>query len=419
MENILERKKNNTKGIFSHLTKFVPKIITESTEEINTINNEFHFHSQVFNSSTLLTISDLDGNIIFVNDKFCKTSKFKREDLLGKSFRIIRHPDMPQIIFKDMWKKIKIGETWQGEIQNKTKNGDSFWVLSTITPIMDENKKPIKYMGMHLDITPKKKMEAELKEAMKIIDLDLFENVNYAKQIHSALLTNEIDIKNTFPNSFLLYKAQKIISGDFYGIYQQNEKSIIVVGDSTGHGISASYISILALNIINNALKNGFNHPEEILQAVHVEMQNVTHANNTKQITESADTIMCSIDHSDLKLNYSSAKMRGIIIRNREIIELQKDKCSIGEISNKKLQLSKHSIQLKTNDCIYLFSDGIVDQFGGDVDKKFGYKNLQKTLLEICELPMKQQKENINYILDTWKGNNEQTDDMTLLGFKI
>ena len=419
MENIIERKNRITKGVFSQLKKFESKIFADSSEKLDLTNNDFSFHSQIFNSSTLLTISDLDGNIVFVNDKFCRISKFKRDELIGKSFRMIRHPDVPSFMFKDMWKRIKIGETWQGEIKNRTKTGDSFWVLSTITPIMDDNNNPIKYMGMHIDITHKKKMETELKTAMEIIDLDLFENVNYAKQIHSALLTNEVDIKSTFPKSFLLYKAQKIISGDFYGIYKQNEKSIIVVGDSTGHGISASYISILALNIINNALKIGFDHPEEILQAVHYEMHNVTHANNNKQITESADTIMCSINHSDLKLNYSSAKMRGMIIRSGEIIELQKDKCSIGEHSNKKLQLSRHTIQLEKNDCIYLFSDGIVDQFGGDVDKKFGYKNLQQTLLDVCALPMSQQKENINYILETWKGNNEQTDDMTLLGFKI
>ena len=361
---------------------------------------------------------DLDGNIIFINNIFCEVSKYNRKDFIGNSFKLIRHPETPTLLFKDMWTKIKNGIKWKGETKNRAKDGSEFWLQSTITPIIDINNNLVKFLCTSTDITHKKNIENELNEAKKIIDLDLFENVSYAKKIHSALLTNEDEIRNTFPKSFLYYKAQKIISGDFYGFYKQNNKSIIVVGDSTGHGLSASYISIIALNIINSALKSGFNHPEEILQSVHYEMHNVTHS-NSNLITESSDTIMCSIDHENNILNYSSAKMRGLIIRNKQIIELQKDKCSIGEYSNKRIQLSKFSIQLKKNDCLYLFSDGIVDQFGGELDKKFGYKNLQQNLLKISNYPMQKQKETINYVLKTWQGNNEQTDDMTLLGFKI
>jgi PAS domain S-box-containing protein len=374
--------------------------------------------NEIQNSSLLLSVMDLDGNIIFINNIFCEVSKYNRKDFIGNSFKLIRHPETPNLLFKDMWTKIKNGIKWKGETKNRAKDGSEFWLQSTITPIIDINNNLVKFLCTSTDITHKKNIENELNEAKKIIDLDLFENVSYAKKIHSALLTNEDEIRNTFPKSFLYYKAQKIISGDFYGFYKQNNKSIIVVGDSTGHGLSASYISIIALNIINSALKSGFNHPEEILQSVHYEMHNVTHS-NSNLITESSDTIMCSIDHENYILNYSSAKMRGLIIRNKQIIELQKDKCSIGEYSNKRIQLSKFSIQLKKNDCLYLFSDGIVDQFGGELDKKFGYKNLLQNLLKISNYPMQKQKETINYVLKTWQGNNEQTDDMTLLGFKI
>jgi PAS domain S-box-containing protein len=374
--------------------------------------------NEIQNSSLLLSVMDLDGNIIFINNIFCEVSKYNRKDFIGNSFKLIRHPETPNLLFKDMWTKIKNGIKWKGETKNRAKDGSEFWLQSTITPIIDNNNNLVKFLCTSTDITHKKNIENELNEAKKIIDLDLFENVSYAKKIHSALLTNEDEIRNTFPKSFLYYKAQKIISGDFYGFYKQNNKSIIVVGDSTGHGLSASYISIIALNIINSALKTGFNHPEEILQSVHYEMHNVTHS-NSNLITESSDTIMCSIDHENYILNYSSAKMRGLIIRNKQIIELQKDKCSIGEYSNKRIQLSKFSIQLKKNDCLYLFSDGIVDQFGGELDKKFGYKNLQQNLLKISNYPMQKQKEIINYVLKTWQGNNEQTDDMTLLGLKI
>jgi serine phosphatase RsbU (regulator of sigma subunit) len=111
--------------------------------------------------------------------------------------------------------------------------------------------------------------------------------------------------------------------------------------------------------------------------------------------------------------------MRGIIIRNKEIIELEKDKYSIGEFSNKLIRLTRHIIQLESKDCIYLFSDGIVDQFGGKNNKKFNYKNLKEVLVKNCELPMSSQKTIISNVLEEWQGSNEQTDDMTLLGIQV
>lgn len=415
-----KKKQSGFSDLFSHINRMiVPPILSDSLYKSLEIEAEHASHSQIFDSSSLLSITDLKGNIIFVNDRFCKISKYTPDELIGKPLSIIRHPETPSFLFKEMWHHMKHGETWQGEIKNKAKDGSPFWVFSTIVPVIGLNGKPTKFISMRIDITHQKKIENELNEVKKNIDFELFEHVNYAKQVHGAFLTNENEIKNIFPNSFLIYKAQKIISGDFYGLYKQNNKSIIVLGDSTGHGISASYISILALNILKRVLENDFKHPAEILQIMHTEMYNVTHVNEKKGIIETADIILCSIDHNNNWLNYSSAKMRGIIIRDKEIIELEKDKYSIGEFSNKLIRLSRHIIQLESKDCIYLFSDGVVDQFGGDNNKKFNYKNLKEVLVKNCDRPMTSQKAIISDVLEAWQGNNEQTDDMTLLGIQI
>jgi PAS domain S-box-containing protein len=413
------KKKNGFENLFSHVNNHISSFSVNPSQKSFEIEAELNSHSQIIDSSSLLSISDLTGNIIFANDKFCRVSKYSREELIGKPHNIIRHPESPSSLFKDMWKSIGRGEIWQGEIKNKSKDNSPYWVFATVVPVIDVNNRPTKYISMHIDITHQKKIEAELKEVKKNIDFGLFENVSYAKHVHNAFLTNEAEIKNAFQKSFLIYKAQKIISGDFYGFYKQNNKSIVVLGDSTGHGVSASYISILLLNILKGTLKNVFKHPSDILQTMHREMHNITHVNEKKEITETADIIICSIDHGNNLLNYSSAKMRGIIIRNGKIIELEKDKCSIGEFSNKVIHLTRHFIKLESKDCIYLFSDGIVDQFGGPDDKKFNYKNLKELLLANCELSMSLQKIAISNVLDDWQGTNEQTDDITLLGLQI
>ena len=413
------KKQNGYVNLSSNLKRHKSSLILNPSQRSYEIEAELYSHSQIFDSSSLLSISDLKGNIIFANDKFCRASKYTREELIGKSHNIIRHPDCSSSVYKEMWKSIARGEIWQGEIKNRSKDNTPYWVFATVVPVIGINNQPTKYISMHIDITHQKKIEAELKEVKKNIDFGLFENVSYARHVHSAFLTNEGEIKNTFPESFLIYKAQKIISGDFYGLYKQNYKSVVVLGDSTGHGVSASYISILALNFLKGALKNHFKYPSEILQAMHREMHNITHVNKIKEISETADIIICSIDHNNNLMNYSSAKMRGLIIRNGKIIELAKDKRSIGEFSNKVIHITRHIIQLERKDCIYLFSDGIVDQFGGPDDKKFNYNNLKQILLANCELPMSLQKIAVTDALDEWQGSNEQTDDMTLLGLQI
>ncbi|HEX7413474.1 MAG TPA: SpoIIE family protein phosphatase [Bacteroidia bacterium] len=416
----------------------LPANVPNSNKGLSEVETKFP-HSQIFDTSTrlffdtstLLSVTDVKGNIIFANDKYCEVSKYLMGELIGQPCSIIRHPDMPDSVFKEMWGIIGKGKIWHGEIKNRAKDGLPYWVLATIAPIMGENGKPDKYISMCVDITHQKEVEQELithqkeveqelKEARKKVDIELFQNISYAKHVHDAFLTTEDKINQVFPNSFLIYKALKIISGDFYRIDRKDDTSIIVMGDSTGHGVSASYISHLVLSILNRILKKeGAINPSKMLGTMHKEISHITHLNNNHNIIESADTIICTFDHRNRILNYSSAKMKGVIIHKGEVIHMNKDRCSIGELSEKPFYVSDNEFQLQNEDCLYLFSDGINDQIGGAKNKKLGYKTLVKALAENYSLPMQQQKKNISEILNTWQGDNEQTDDMTLLGIKI
>jgi PAS domain S-box-containing protein len=404
---------NNERNYFSG-SKYL-----ETIKNLNLHDAELHSHLHLFDFSTLLSISDLQGNIVFVNKKFCEISKYSEEELIGMPHNIVRHPLVPSSFFSELWETIGNGGVWNGEIKNSAKDGTPYWVIATIAPVLGNNGKPIKYISMQVDITRQKKIEEELRYAKRKIDQEMYDNVNYAKHIHNSFLTPEDELKAVFPESFLIYKAQKIISGDFYRVEQYDNKSLVVLGDSTGHGFSASYISIMVLNILTRIVKPGHGNPSKILHTIHKEINQITHLNKKNPFIESADTIVCSIDQESLKMNYASAKMRGIVISNGEIKELEKDRCSIGELSEMEFCLTDHNIQLIGGDCIYLFSDGIIDQFGGARDKKFSYSQLLSILKENHCQTMVQQKKNISDVLSSWQGNNEQTDDMTILGLRI
>ena len=112
-------------------------------------------------SSAIVSKSDKNGNITFVNDEFIRISKYSKEELIGKNHNIIRHDEMPKEIFKDLWKTIKSKKIWQGKIINRAKDGSAYHVATTIVPILDINDEVEEYLAIRLDVT--EIVEAKLK----------------------------------------------------------------------------------------------------------------------------------------------------------------------------------------------------------------------------------------------------------------
>ena len=113
----------------------------------------------VINQNLIASKTDLKGIITEVSDKFCEISKYSREELIGKSHNIVRHPDMPVELYKDIWNTIKSKKTWHGEIKNLDKNGDAYWVDTTIIPDFDSDDNHVGYTSIRHDITNNKKIE--------------------------------------------------------------------------------------------------------------------------------------------------------------------------------------------------------------------------------------------------------------------
>jgi methyl-accepting chemotaxis protein len=116
--------------------------------ETSKLNRELDARVAALNTSTIMSESDLYGNILYVNDKFCEVSQFTREELLGNPHKMVRHADMPKEVFKLMWQTIKAGKVFRGIVKNRKKNGEHYWVDAVISPVLDDEKKPIKYIGV-------------------------------------------------------------------------------------------------------------------------------------------------------------------------------------------------------------------------------------------------------------------------------
>jgi PAS domain S-box-containing protein len=381
----------------------------------NQLELELNARNELLNHSALICITDKIGVIIYVNDRYCETTQYKRSELIGKKHYLFKHPELPQQKIEEISGTLIIGNTWSGELIDIKKNGDTMYSLTTVTPVRNEHNSIERFIWSITDVTPYRQSSRSSQPLISYADKHILENVKYAKRIQQAILPNEVVLKNIFSSSFVFYKPQNNVSGDFYW-YKKIDKNnnLIILGDSTGHGVSASYISMLSLSKLFNLVdEKKILSPSKIIAKQNTFLKKILSKGSTAKITETVECIVLNYDEENKTLRYKAQGIRGLILRGSEIIELERHKEDICYTSENQL------IHLKSGDRIYIFSDGCVDQFGSVSDKKFTIKRLKQFIYSSKKLPLVEQKEFFYNILKNWMGSFEQTDDMTMIGFEV
>ncbi|HWY11922.1 MAG TPA: tetratricopeptide repeat protein [Bacteroidia bacterium] len=247
---------------------------------------------------------------------------------------------------------------------------------------------------------------------------DIMDSINYSKHIQQAILPSEKLIESTLPDSYFIYKPKDIISGDFYFIEKTNERIYFAVVDCTGHGVPGALLSVFAQNTLKKIISTKKGMPNEILSEICQEFKTNLSGNNNSaySINDGMDIALACIDKYENKLYFSGAKNPLLLIRNDNMMELKADRWGIsGRNEDTQLKFTHHEVGLERGDKIYMFSDGINDQFGGPKGKKFKYKQLQQLIIQASKMVLAEQKKFIENTFNNWKGNLEQLDDVTLI----
>lgn len=259
------------------------------------------------------------------------------------------------------------------------------------------------------------------KEKISIQNDEIKSSIQYASRIQNAILTPNEQIQQIFNEYFILYLPRDIVSGDFYWLHKVGSKKICVVADCTGHGVPGGFMSMLGMSFITQIVgKGGSLHPGDILNQLRSSVINSLH--QTGEVGGSKDGMDIAIyviDEETNTLEFSGANNPLIHIRNNELNHIKSDKMPIGIHIRANEPFTTHTIELNAGDCLYTFSDGYADQFGGVDQRKFMIKNLKDLLLEIHEKPMSEQREILNKTLLDWHGDSPRIDDVVVMGVRI
>ena len=270
-------------------------------------------------------------------------------------------------------------------------------------------------------VAQKEEIEAQ-KEVLHEQNREITSSIQYASRIQHTMLSPEEVVTEIFPDNFILYLPRDIVSGDFYVIMQVGNKKISAVADCTGHGVPGGFMSMLGMSSINEIVTKNVNnlHPDVILFKLREKVIHSLH--QTGEVGTSKDGMdmaLYIVDETEMTLEFAGANNSLVLIRDGEVIQLKADKMPIGFYLKGDIPFTNHKMDLKKGDCIYTFSDGYADQFGGTDGRKFMSKNLRALLLEIHQKPMAEQHDILAHRLVEWHGDSPRIDDVVVMGVRI
>lgn len=266
---------------------------------------------------------------------------------------------------------------------------------------------------------------SSLDEKIRLTISEVEGSYNYARHIQEAFLPDDLDIRECFPESFVLFEPKDIVSGDFY-LFNRNDGNVIfALADCTGHGIPAALISTIGYGILDqtvNILK--ITDPADALcnlfSGIHRFLRKDTAISG---VSDDMAIILCNFDTNTRNLTYAGAGNMIFQVTGGKISGNLSGSISEECFSNGKYNFTDRSLHLNLNDSLYICSDGFADQSGGGSHQRYTRKRLRDFLLQISDYPMPEQGDMLYEEFERWRDekdrDEDQTDDITVIGIRI
>lgn len=277
--------------------------------------------------------------------------------------------------------------------------------------------------------------EIELqRDQLKAINEEITSSIRYAQKIQEASLPLKDDLDNIFGGCLLYWNPMDIVSGDFFWAQQKSHLKFLAVGDCTGHGVPGAFMSMLGISSLNDIVfsintETWFPSAGALMDVIRMKIvsslrQSVENEDDTK---DGIDLALCIIDMRNHKLHFAGAMRPLFLFRGDKCLQYSGDRMPVGVSFKQDIPFTNHIIDTVKDDTIYLFTDGVVDQFGyvDGVETKFTRKRLCSMLSQIHNLPFNEQQERAEAVFERWANSSSgnmrcpQVDDQLLVGIKI
>ncbi|MCS7005329.1 MAG: SpoIIE family protein phosphatase [Cytophagales bacterium] len=247
----------------------------------------------------------------------------------------------------------------------------------------------------------------------------ILDSIYYAETIQKSLFVPIEKIRQVLPDALIFFRPRDIVSGDFYFFHLHKEKIFFATIDCTGHGVPGAFISILAHNALHSIIEcENIESPELILNSLEKKVVQYLNQQHTGQ-SEGMDITICTIDISNQVLEVASARNPLFIFERNTCTKIPADRISIGGKKHKTISFTKHIIATNPEQVFYMFSDGYAHQFDRYNKNRFMLRRLITLLSEIYQKDFDEQEKILSQTLQEWKGNQHQTDDILIVGFKV
>ena len=384
-------------------------------------NKKFERLFKKFDESVIASTTNLRGIITYTSQAFCKISGYSREELVGSPQSIVRHPDSSSEVFTELWATIKQGKVWKGELKNKNKDGTFYWVYAVIYPEYNEDEKLFAYTAVRQDITALKKVK-ELNKNIK-------SSLEVASFIQESLLPTEFLMNSFFSDKFIIWEPKDVVGGDIYFLekLRNEDECLLMVIDCTGHGVPGAFVTMLIKAIEKQLFQKIMNTPEleinpaRILQFFNKGLKEILKQEKRNLATNVGfDGGIIYFNKKKNIIKYAGAANTLVYYDKTEIKTIKGDRHSIGYKNiDTSYKFKNHEIQVEKGMKFYLFSDGYIDQIGGDKNRSFSKSRMIDIVDKNKDKPMDVQKEVLLQELKEYQNGFERIDDVTYIAVEI
>ena len=279
---------------------------------------------------------------------------------------------------------------------------------------VEEREKKLKTLSEELS----QRVETQVGE-IKEKNQSLIENIRFAKTIQDAFESKAIQIIRDNYEVQYLNKPHSIVSGDFiWSSQSEDSRTYILFGDCTGHGVSASMVAVMVNSLIAQRLTTE-NSLSGIMDALRQDIIKLTSQELNYGVNVGLDAALVAIDKENSELEFSGANISVHLERNNELKEFRGNRFSLSLEGNNLGLFTSQKIKLESGDVIYIASDGIRDQFGGEQNKKLKRRGFESLLNNLSTVSFENRAEHIDSFIKNWQGSNYQVDDQSILCIKF